>query len=843
MQGVSTEPAPSSSEGGASLAPYAPLKARRDEAMDDLGEIRPGWYEVFESVGRHGLEVLGTWRKETARISRERGLAYRPERIDSSDRSGNWSLDPIPWVIEEQQWAPIEAGIAQRVRLYEALLADLYGGPQKVFSEKLLPPEIVFAHPGYVRAAYDMTPSSARVGLGMVATDLAHDGSGKLFALNDRFDRPFGLGLALENRTIVNTVLPNLFRRNRVKRIGHFFVEWFDHLANCSPTHTDRARVAILDSTPEDEESEISFLANYCGVLRAIPSDLTVRDGQVWLKTVAGLEPIDVIWKFTAGRELDPLETGEGLGRGVPGMFEAIRQGNVAVASHPGAEVLQSPGLFPFLSRVCEALLGESLIIPPVATWWCGAPNPRSLVLENLSTMVVKSAGPHRDFRTHYGSRMSDAELYELKARIEAHPERFVAQEELMLTTVPASSPEGLTPRGAVLRAFSFPDREGNPKVMPGGLARVSTEEGVVVSTRTGGDSKDVWIRSSNEDVLVDIATEVRRSRFISPETVTSHAAENLFWVGRNAERSDFVTRFMTRILEGRVLGFFHNPEQEAEHEAVLVDALFSLFECKGWLGRIADPDGRLMMILRDKSCPASIGYHIANFSRTTDATREQWSPAATMAIESVCDGWIDTTRGMRSLYRFQSPLESLQLNLAAFLGMNLDSMTRDRGWAMLDAGRRIERGVNITKLLAYLLRNQVSEPVSNLLNESVLFISDSLGTYQSTNFSEPKLGAMLNLLLGERDYPRSVKFLYERLEQVLGILPAPMGRSHPAELISERKQHLDAFCEKLDRDQEDPDAIRSYASDDLQILMDDLRELSDHLTKSYFSHARKDGI
>ncbi len=840
MEGVFAEPTPSSSEGESALASYAPLPMRRDVARGADGEVRPGWYDVFESVGRHGNDVLGTWRNETARISRERGLAYRPDRVDSSERAGNWSLDPIPWVFDREGWQTIENGVAQRVRLYAAIHADLYGGEQRIFTEKLLPPEIVLSHPGYVRAAHDLIPGRSRIGLGMVATDLAHDSTGKLFALNDRFDCPFGLGLSLENRTIVNTVLPNLFRRNRVRRIGHFFVEWFEHLALSSPTHSDSPRVAILDSTPEETDSEISFLANYCGVLRVIPSDLTVRDGQVWLKTIDGLVPIDVLWKYTAGRNLDPLETGQGFGMGVPGLFEAMRQGNVSVASHPGCEVLQSPGLFPYLSRICQALLGEQIIIPPVATWWCGDEGPKKHVIANLRTMVVKSVGLHREFRTQYGSRLSDQELYELKARIEAQPERFVAQEELMLSTVPTSSNDGLEPRGAVLRTFSFPNKEGEPRVMPGGLARVSSEEGVVVSTRTGGDSKDVWVRSHEADTAVSIATEVRRSSFLSPETVTSHAAENLFWVGRNAERTDFISRFVARIIEGRTLGFSHSMEDEAAHEAILVESLFALHESERWLSSASGPDARLKLILSKSDCPVSIDRNLANFHRTTNATREQWSPAGTMAIEAIVEGWREATKFANRSFQYQSPIESLQLNLAAFLGVNLDSMTRDAGWVMLDAGRRIERGVNITNMLAILLKRNAAGAVGNLLNESFLFISDSLGTYQANNYSEPEMGAMLRLLLGEANYPRSVMFLYERLDQVLVMLPKPARRQHPVELVKVGRERLEAFCRRLEADGDDVSAVSQYAGAELKALLKDLRALSDHLTKCYFSHASK---
>ena len=205
----------------------------------------------------------------------------------------------------------------------------------------------------------------------MTAFDLARGPGGRAYILNDRFDCPYGLGVALENRTVVNRVLPNLFRRCQVRRIGYFFNDWFNYLAEQAPAHSDNPRIVILDSNNGGESSEISFLSNYCGITRVVPSDLTVRSAKVWLKSLSGLKPVDVIWKTTYGRDLDPLEANRrNRAEGITGIFEALRESNVAVAGHPGAEVLQSPGLFPFLAPICREILGEELILPPAATWW-----------------------------------------------------------------------------------------------------------------------------------------------------------------------------------------------------------------------------------------------------------------------------------------------------------------------------------------------------------------------------------------------------------------------------------------------------------------------------------------
>ena len=198
----------------------------RDEAVQRDGKPVPAWAEMFESYGRHGSGVLKDWREAALRISRDRGLAYRPDRGDGS----NWTLDPIPWIFSPEEWQSIETGVSQKLRLSAAILADLYG-EQKLIDKGLIPASIILSHRGFLRALHDYPPGGKAIGLGMTAFDIAKDAGGRTYILNDRFDCPYGLGVALENRTVVNRVLPNLFRRCQVRRIGYFFADWFDYLA------------------------------------------------------------------------------------------------------------------------------------------------------------------------------------------------------------------------------------------------------------------------------------------------------------------------------------------------------------------------------------------------------------------------------------------------------------------------------------------------------------------------------------------------------------------------------------------------------------------------------------
>lgn len=810
----------------------------RDESINQDGRPVPAWSEIFESYGRHGTGVLREWREAALRISRDRGLAYRPDRGDGV----HWTLDPIPWVFSPEEWQHIETGVSQKLRLSAAILSDLYG-EQKLIDKGLIPASIILSHRGFLRALHDYPPGGKAIGLGMTAFDLAKDAGGRTYILNDRFDCPYGLGVALENRTVVNRVLPNLFRRCQVRRIGYFFSDWFDYLAEQAPAHAESPRIVILDSSEGNDGSEIAFLANYCGITRVVSSDLTVRNAKVWLKTLSGLKPVDVIWKATYGRDLDPLEANRRYSAdGITGIFQALRESNVAVASHPGAEVLQSPGLFPFLAPICRDVLGEDLILPPAATWWCGDRRAKQYVLDHLPAMVVKSVGHHSDFRTRYGQRLSREELAELKARIEAEPERYVGQEELNISTVPASNDAGLVPRSAVVRSFSFLDARGQPHVMPGGLGRVSTAEGIIISTRESGESKDIWVRSHSPDAPISIARKLEQSRGISPEVVPSRRGENLYWAGRYGERTDSISRFANRLVVGRASGFSYGRDLEARHEKTLIEALFRIFEVDSWMEKVKDPDERLKLILSDQSCPIGVGPNLNSFHRACMAAREEWSVTSILAIESARQKWFVGTKGFDSPYRYVAELENLELNLAAFHGLNLDSMTRDEAWGLLDAGRRIERMAILTGLLTYILEVNEPEPMATLLNESVLFVSDSLGTYQSKFLTVPTTGLTLRLLLGEEDYPRSLRYLLERLENVLNKLKPPAKRPHPRDRIPPMKEELSLFLAGINQETGTTISSQKAALTYLASCRKQLKELNDYITTSYFSHAGNQG-
>ncbi|MDF1813980.1 MAG: circularly permuted type 2 ATP-grasp protein, partial [Verrucomicrobiales bacterium] len=781
------------------------------------------WADFFESCHRHGRGILGEWRLETARLSRERGLAYH---VDVA--GAGWELDPVPWILSAEEWSEVEAAIGQRLRFFEALYNDFYG-EQKTLKSGMIPPEILLRQQGFIRSLRRAPHKANLPGLGISGFDFGRLKDGRWIVLNDRFDCAFGLGLALENRTVVNQVLPNLFRRCQTKRIGHFFKDWFNYLADFSDGKTETPGVVILDSNI-DGSPESDFLSNYCGIPRVVSSDLTVRNGSVWLRGLSGLEPIHTIWKRDVGRNLDPLGIPRGTFGGVPGVFRAMKLGNVGVSSHPGVQALESPGLYPFTAKLCRELLGEELLIPNVQTWWGGDPEGLRYILDNLPRLVIKEIERHSGFGTHYGRLFPSDQLGDLRAKIRADPQNFIGQEELDFSTIPTSSGEGLVPRCGVLRGFGFNDMAKNPQVMPGGLGRVGKADGSVVSTRTGGASKDIWVRSNVLEPPISIADEVEQSRIRLKEVITSRTGENLYWAGRYAERTDFAARFSYRIIESSVLGFSFGRELEKEHESLLLKGFFEYFELGNWFKPGVAFEEQINLLLNHQSCPASVLLNLESFNRACLGTREKWSPRSLHAIQKILEEWKETTTRVLTPYQFRPHLERLELNLSAFVGLNLDSMTRDAGWALLDTGRSLERCLVTIGLISLLFENATSRSAEALLCESVLFITDSLRTYQSRFLSAPRKDLTLQLLLGVDDYPRSVLYLIKRMQINLEKLPGEEARNR----VLEKLETAEASLRPILSGCESPGRELPF----LQDLSDKLEDMSDELTRACFSHA-----
>jgi uncharacterized circularly permuted ATP-grasp superfamily protein/uncharacterized alpha-E superfamily protein len=813
------------------LRNYSPIAGAIDEMMSAEKTPRPHWQSLVRSFEKLGATELATRRDTAARVLRENGVTYNIYG-DSHGLGRPWALDLVPLVIPHDEWLTIESGLAQRARLLNLILADLYG-QQKLLREGVLPPGLIFANPAFLRQCHGIVPPENQF-LHLHAVDLARAPDGRWWALSDRTQAPSGAGYALENRIVLSRVLPEEFRELRAERLAHFFQQLRDTLRRLPAQAGGQPNVVLLTPGPYNETySEHVYLARYLGFPLVEGGDLTVRDQRVFLKTLEGLQPVDVIIRRSDDAFCDPLELRSDSILGVPGLVEATRAGNVVVANALGSGVVETPALSAFLPGLCKQLLGEELKLPSLATWWCGQDKEFSYVRENIDRLVVKSAFIRGSSGPRFTGSMSEKERAALLMQMEATPYNFVAQEKIGLSTAPVWEGGALAPRPVVLRTFTCATRDGY-QVMPGGLTRFSSSpDQLVVSMQNGGGSKDTWVIGEGPEsqltLLLPTTPIVRLER--AAAEVPSRVADNLYWLGRYAERLEDTLRLLRCVLVRLTgdVGSEETPELDAlvrllahldflpasfleEHTLIAVEReVFQLIYRTNRLGTVRELQGRLSNIafsLRDRFSADT--WRILNKLQTDIRPRPGRVPISEMV----------------------SLLNTSIIDLAAFAGMEMENMTRGHGWRFLDIGRRMERAANMGSLVKAALTVQATG-LETL--DPVLEIADSVMTYRRRYFSQPQWSPALDLLLADESNPRSLAF------QIFAL------SDHAANLPQDRDQNtrhtyaLSAMLAKANWPSLTHDQLttgNNKINELLATVATGLRGFSDSLTQQYFSHA-----
>jgi uncharacterized circularly permuted ATP-grasp superfamily protein/uncharacterized alpha-E superfamily protein len=802
--------------------------------------LRPRWKTFASAVEGMGLEEWRRIQDQARRLIRENGVTYNvygdPEGLDRP-----WELDPLPLVIDAAEWRHLEQGLVQRGRLLNAILEDLYG-PQRLLKERLLPPELVFGHPGFLRPCIGLkVPRGAYLHIG--AVELARSPDGAWWVLSDRTQNPSGAGYALENRMVTRRVLTQAFDECRVVRHARFFGVMRETLAGLAPHDRDNPQIVVLTPGPYNETYfEHSYLARYLGYPLVEGADLTVRDGQVYLKTLQGLRRVDVILRKLDDDFCDPLEFRSESMLGVPGLVRAAHAGNVAVANALGSGLLEAAGLLPFLPVLAKHLLGEEIILPSVATWWCGQEAERLYVEENIRNIVVKHAFSYSHHRAWWGESLSSAERDALVARIRERPYEFVGQEKIHLSSAPIFSGQGLEPRHVILRAHLVSSR-GSYEIMPGGMTRVSaTPDSVIVSMQQGGGSKDTWVLANGEGHDVPSGAAVARLELSRGERIlSSRVADNLFWLGRYVERAEGTVR-MLRAAMDRILdesGPGGRPE---------VARLLRIMARRGQISPAfaAFPDGEpgrrheseLAASILDDARSDHLRTTLASLYRVAAIVQDRISPDGWRILKKLGEEMerADHT-GFEPIGDRRDLLDRMIVVLAAYSGLGMESMTRGQGWRFLDMGRRLERAIDGVALL----RGTLCEPIENeaLLLEPLLEIMESIMTYRSRYRSGLQAAPVLDLLMTDESNPRSIVFQIAALGEHLDHLPRDkavpvrdtIDRIILASLTDLRLADPIALCEE--KDGERPGLIRH-----LDCLQAGMPVFSDEITRQYLSHA-----
>jgi uncharacterized circularly permuted ATP-grasp superfamily protein/uncharacterized alpha-E superfamily protein len=816
------------------FASYEPLPAIYDESVTALGNSRPHWQRFARGFDQLGPDEL-TARWENARkFIRENGVTYNVYG-DPMGMDRPWELDMLPLLISAEEWRKIEAGLVQRTKLLNCILKDIYG-PQKLLRSGLLPPALLFGNPGFLRSCHGIEPPE-EIFLHLHAVDLARSPDGQWWALADRTQAPSGAGYALENRLVLSRILPDEFRDSNVHRLAGFFAVLRDTLRSLAKKNRPNPNVVLLTPGPHNETYfEHSYLARYLGFTLVEGADLTVRDRTVFIKTLEGLQQVDVIFRRVDDVFCDPLELRNDSFLGVAGLVEAARAGNVAIANALGASILESPAFHAFLPSLCQHLLDEELKLPSVATWWCGQAKEQKLVLECLGQMVVKSAFAGVSSLPFFGRDMTEDERDDLINAIKARPFEFVGQQQVSYSTAPSWIQNKLEPRGVVLRAFVAANGKSHV-AMPGGLTRVSNAAGSpVVTMQTGGGSKDTWILSEGPVpaiTLLNPSTHTPSSTEAAGE-LTSRVADNLYWLGRYAERLESALRLLRAIL----------TRMSSEAAADNPGELQKLIELVAKLGRIPERfttriplkelEHELLQLVYSARRGGSVRELVLRIRHVTSMVRDRFSND-TWRILNQLQTDSRTRPGRLPLANALALLNTLIADLAAFAGMEMENMTRGHGWRFLDFGRRLERAANLLEVTEAAIQ---IDPEATSILPTLLELADSSMTYRRRYFAQPRLGPVLHLLLADQTNPRSLTFQIQALQDHIIYLPrdnsthvphldgqllaAIAAKARNAEIHYSNQQWL------LGKDE----ALRHW----LKSCVTDLAELSDNLTHQYFS-------
>lgn len=796
------------------------------------GSLRPHWRRFGRYLAQCPPGELQTRAAAMQRLLRDHGVTYNVYD-DALGTRRPWSLDLLPFLVAEAEWRELSAGLDQRGRLLNALLADLYG-PQSVIAAGLLPPRLLHANPGYLRPALGVLPPGG-CWLAGLACDLVRGPEGRWQVLSDRAERPAGHGYALENRVILSNVFSEAFHAARVRRLAGHFDLMRERLQGLAPNNRHgRPGIVLLTPGPHHETYyEHAFLARHLGFPLVEGADLTTRDRHLHLKTLEGLHRIDVLVRHVDDRWCDPLELQAESLLGVAGLAEAWRTGNVALANGLGAGLVDTPALHPFLPALCQHLLGEELRLASVATLWCAQPEAIQRVCDEPRRWVVKPAFARGGRDPIFLADLDAAAQIRQLEQLRAAPHEWVAQEVLTLSTTPTWTGDRLEPRPLVWRAFAVADGE-RYEAMPGGLARVSPDPGRwLITLRSGGISKDTWVIADDgaptqNAMRPAVSAPLRPAR--PPSGVPSRAADHLFWFGRYAERLEQTARLLRAVLQ-RLNG------EAAETE------LRELTACAALAGELDLSSGgfeaQLPALLGDPNRVGSLPDLVQRLLFNASAARDRLSDDTWRLVHRI-ERDARLPAGPFQPGAAQAVLDTLILDLAAVSGMQQENMTRGHGWRFLEIGRRLERATSLARLARTAARLAVSD---DAVLVPLLEVCDSSMTYRRLHFARPALLPVLDLLLLNESNPRSVARQFAVIGHQCAQLPAGLRSDLPA---PERRE-ADALRSDLAalnlnalarRPEEAPAAIDAFCTR----FTDGLERLSNLLTEHYFSHAASRG-
>jgi uncharacterized alpha-E superfamily protein len=663
--------------------------------------------------------------------------------------------------------------------------------------------------------------------------------------VSQRTQSPSGLGYVLQNRLIVSRLFPEPLRELRTQHIAGAYRRLLETVALQAGAVAHRlgdggvGRVALLTPGPYSETYfEHAYLARHLGLPLVEGADLTVRGERLYLRTVEGLQPVHALLRRLDDDFCDPLELRPDSALGVPALVQVVRAGNVVLANALGSGFLESSAVQGFLPAISKALLGESLLLPSLATWWCGEAAAWAAVRHQLPGRVLRPAFAGRE-----GARLIGVdELAALQLHIDEDPDAYTVQDHLALSRAALLQPDGrLAPRPAMLRVYAIADGADTWHVLPGGLTRVATRAPLSVSMAQGGTSLDTWVLAdapSESWSLLAPRLSVDDLAVRRPP-VASRSAENQFWLGRYTERAEQSVRLARAALE--------LIDGDDEVPASLLAPLSHLVALYGLVPEGTPSAERSLPVFARsllgtlRARDQGVGFNLAAMARSASALHDRLPPEQWGLLRRVPDDFHAHFRALSDGDAFGAPvpgsaqalpaLQRLAVQLAAVTGAQVDRMTRDHGWRLLSVGRLVERLAGMGASLEALVDAVGPRGGAPAATELLLELFDSAITFRARYQHHEDLLALADLLVFDDTNPRAFAGTLRRLRTELGKLPTPEGLR---ELLPAAGAGLELGALRG----ADDAMVRAHLSATAASLQQAAAALSDAVGQRYFAHA-----
>ena len=825
-----------------------------DEVLDKNGQVKPYWKGLFDTLESIGIEELELRNQEIVKKLRENGVTYNV--YDSNKESNRaWKLDPIPFLIHESEWKSIEKGLKQRAHLLDLILKDLYG-PQSLIKNAIIPAELVFDNSGFLLPCFDIRQKHDKQLLNY-AVDLARGPDGKMWLLDNRTQAPSGAGYALENRIVMSKVIPELNTKTYRSRLSPYFSQLQQTVDTLGNNTNENPNVVFLTPGPGNETYfEHVYLSSYLGYTLVQGNDLLVRDGFVWLKSIDQLERVDVIIKRLDDEWCDPLELRRDSLLGIPGLLQVIRLGNVSVVNPPGTSILENYGLMAFMQNACKFLLKEPLLMPSVATWWCGQTKELNFVLANLPKLIIKKTNRKQGFRSIYGRLLKIEQLEDLKKLILKNPKDFVAQEEVSLSTTPSFIDGSIEPRYAAIRAFLVAEGD-DYKVMQGGLTRSSAvKDKFEISNQLGGISKDTWVITDSPIEYHEKSIERKNTNNQLNNSLTSRNAENLFWLGRLCERTMALRSFLKIILSRLNENVTKHGNKQPEFLIVLLKSLTHLTQTyPGFVGKevkdgetfdneaiFENPIAELLLLINDPTKMGSVVYNLQSLLNTINQVSEKWNHDTRRIINLVDDSlFVLKKTNTNNINYVNHSLDKLHIRLFSFYGNIYETLPRDNGFYLLETGKNVERILSLISVFRSTFNFKKIEEEEAVLMEAILENHHLLAQYRNIYKSHLSLKAVINMVFLEKNLPYTLTYLLDTLSYYLSKLPKT---NDPHRLSIAEKSALEAstIVKLIDAESlvqvDSATQFRPQLDETLSKVFELVCHVSNNLASLYFNHS-----